>query len=111
MPLALQDATGEPWSEDLACVAHATEQERLAVRRMVARDALSAGLVAPPTSSMGRLFDAVAALIGVRQEVRDEAQGAVELEALAGPSETGSYAFAFDGSTVDASPVLRGLAV
>jgi hydrogenase maturation protein HypF len=111
MALAWLDRAGEPWSEDLACVAHATEQERLAVRRMVARDALSAGLVAPPTSSMGRLFDAVAALIGVRQEVRDEAQAAVELEALADPSEHGSYAFAFDGSTFDASPVIRELVV
>jgi hydrogenase maturation protein HypF len=111
MALAWLDHAGEPWSEDLACVAHATEQERLAVRRMVARDALSAGLVAPPTSSMGRLFDAVAALIGVRQEVRDEAQAAVELEALADPSEHGSYAFAFDGSTFDASPVIRELVV
>ncbi|MBF8256074.1 MAG: hypF [Anaerolineales bacterium] len=111
MALAWLDHAGEPWSEDLACVAHATEQERLAVRRMVARDALSAGLVAPPTSSVGRLFDAVAALIGVRQEVRDEAQAAVELEALADPSEHGSYAFAFDGSTFDASPVIRELVV
>lgn len=111
MALSWLDHAGEPWTEDLACVAHATEQERLAVRRMVARDALSAGLVAPPTSSMGRLFDAVAALIGVRQEVRDEAQAAVELEALADPSEHGSYTFAFDGSTFDASPVIRELVV
>jgi hydrogenase maturation protein HypF len=76
---------------------------------MVDLDAISAGLVAPPTSSVGRLFDAVAALIGVRQEVRDEAQAAVELEALAEPSETGAYHFDFDGSTFDAAPVIRDL--
>jgi len=109
MALAWLDRAGEPWSDDLACVAHATERERLAARRMVAVDAASAGLVAPPTSSMGRLFDAVASLIGIRQEVRDEAQAAVELEALAEPSERGVYAFAFDGSTFDAAPVIRAI--
>jgi hydrogenase maturation protein HypF len=109
MALAWLRHAGEPWAQDLACVSHATEQELQAVERMVSPDAVSAGLIAPSTSSMGRLFDAVAALIGVRQEVRDEAQAAVELEALADPSERGSTSFAFDGSTFDASPVIREL--
>ena len=49
------------------------------------------GTSSPVTTSMGRLFDAVAALCGIRMSVHEEGRAAAELEALAEPGGHGSY--------------------
>jgi hydrogenase maturation protein HypF len=52
----------------------------------------------PLTSSMGRLFDVVSAVLGVRDQVSYEGQAAIELEQLAARGETGRYDVAIDGT-------------
>jgi hydrogenase maturation protein HypF len=55
------------------------------------RGLIESGTASPQTTSMGRLFDAVAALAGIRAEVNFEGQAAIELEAACDPHERGSY--------------------
>ena len=53
------------------------------------------GINAPLTSSMGRLFDAIAAIAGIRTETSYEGQAAIELEQALDINAEGSYRFDF----------------
>lgn len=76
--LALLHAAGLPWDERLPAVRAADAPERQLLRRQLDR-----GLACTPTTSMGRLFDGVAALVGGPASVTFEAEAALWLESHA----------------------------
>ncbi len=94
-----------PWDERLPCVASLTIAERTILQQQLERN-----INCVPTSSLGRLFDAVAALIGLHPAVTYEAQAAIELEQLADDaSAVEPYPFGIHPGTprvIDPGPLL-----
>jgi hydrogenase maturation protein HypF len=76
--LAFLNDYGLEWSAGLGCVEHYTQQDRRRLKLQLDRN-----LNTLATSSMGRMFDVVASLMGVRQEIDYEGQAAAELETMA----------------------------
>ncbi len=101
--LAALWAAGVEWGDDLAPVAAAAAEER----RVLARQ-LETGVNVVPTSSAGRLFDAVSALAGLRQIVNYEAQAAIELEMAVEEGVEEGYDFGL-GAEIGFAPCLRAV--
>jgi hydrogenase maturation protein HypF len=113
-------AIREPWRMAAAYLSEAfgTEAERLElefVKRTRARwtpilRMVHAGLNAPPTSSAGRLFDAAAALCGLRDRVTYEGQAAAELEQAADPHTAWGYPCSVKDGELDGLELIAALA-
>ena len=93
-------AIRQPWRMAAAYLGPSAEHLDVVRRNQVSWPAILAmarrGVNSPPTSSAGRLFDAAAAVLGVRDAINYEGQAAVELEQLADPAETGAYPAALE---------------
>jgi len=102
--LALLWHLGIEWDGSLSPYKDFCFEERQALRVQLERS-----LNSPKTSSFGRLFDAAAALAGVRQMVNYEAQAAIEFEAVIDPDEPGVYEFEIRDGVVDLGKAIRSL--
>lgn len=104
-------ASRQPWRNalvrlDQAGLAAAADALWPDQPRAVLRAAVAAGMNAPLSSSAGRLFDAVSALLGICPAAQShEGEAAMRLEALAGPPGPG-YAL---GPGLDPAPMMRAI--
>jgi hydrogenase maturation protein HypF len=104
----LDDAYGEGFgSLDLPVLRKAGVDQVNVIRKMIAKRINS-----PLTSSLGRLFDGVAAIAGLRSRVSYEGQAAMELEMAARSDAVALYEYAVDGDgpwRVPPAPIVRGV--
>ena len=103
MALSHLRSAGQEWSLALPCVRVCRDDELALLDRQ-----LETGVACARTSSMGRLFDAVAAIAGICQRAGYDAQAAMELESAARPfGVVDGYRF---GACADPGPVIVGAA-
>jgi hydrogenase maturation protein HypF len=106
----LYDAFGDAfWNLDLPVLKQNDSQKLKIMEQMIQK-----GINCPPTSSLGRLFDGVAAIIGIRNQVNFEGQAAMELEMLAADDIDSIYDVEWpmgpeDRIRILPAPIIRGV--
>ncbi len=110
----LVNAYGEAaWSLDLPALARLDPTERAVVRHQI-----GTGFNSPWTSSAGRLFDAVSALLGIRDVVNYEGQAAIELEMIVAEEVEEGYSLELEEmeeesrgnkGIIDPAPLIRAV--
>jgi hydrogenase maturation protein HypF len=111
--LALLDHLGIPWDPAIPAVGYAQNIKGSLPEIKpidVLRNQLSSRTNTPLTSSLGRLFDGVSALLGIRQTISYEGQAAIEIEALVDPDEDDSYPIEVTPENIiNISPIVTNL--
>lgn len=102
--LALLWSLGLEWGDALESVKEFCAEDQVTLRVQLEKK-----INTPMTSSMGRLFDAVSALAGVRQKVNYEGQAAIEFEAMADSAEAVQYVFEVESGQVRVRSVVEAL--
>ncbi len=101
-------AIREPWRIAEGLLAGIGEEALMAARGQIIRQMVARGVNCPKTSSCGRLFDAVSALLGLCDEITYEGQAAIRLEncacAVAAPASGGLTGGVIKNIFVDISP-------
>jgi len=104
----LYDAFGENFRElNLPILKEIEAPQLKVVAEMIVK-----GVNCPQTSSLGRLFDGVAAIAGIRHRVNFEGQAAMELEMLAGGDARSIYDYQWaseDPIKILPAPIIRGV--
>ena len=104
----LHDAFGqELWSLELPFLEEIEGQKLKVISEMITK-----GVNSPQTSSLGRLFDGVAAIAGVRNRVNYEGQAAMELEMLATEKIDSIYEYEWvsdEAYQILPAPIIRGV--
>jgi hydrogenase maturation protein HypF len=100
--LAYLSHFGLEWNPEYSAMEALCAQDRIMLQSM-----LTHKINTPLTTSMGRLFDAVSALIGVRETATYEGQAAIELESACDASVTDAYTLPFEREEVQIQPLLE----
>ncbi len=97
----------ETFGDDMPdfAIPHLDKKERSFMLHMIKR-----GINSPFTTSMGRLFDGISSIIGIRHRTSYHAQAAIELEQLSLRSDTEDvYPFVIEDNIIDWRPIIKGI--